>query len=438
MGEKSEKAEAGEPAGETPAERDRPATFGDVFGVAEYRALFGAALLSWVGDYFAKVAVAYLLFRDTGSVLLSAIGFAVSYLPWVAGGPVLAALAERYPYRRVMIICDVVRMALIGLMAAPGTPFPLMLLLLLGASLLTPPFQAARSAMVAQLLTGDRYVVGLSFQNMAGQGAQVAGYALGGVVSAIDARTALLIDAATFGLSALLLWRGVRPRPATVEDAQRRSLLRETGDGLRFVFGHRVMRPTALVVFSVVGIIIVPEGLAAAWASQFGGGSRIAGLLMAALPIGAVIGAVVTRVTGPERRLRLVRPLLIVGPALLVPVLVSPPFQVAFVLVVTAAAAVNTVMVPLNGLFVQMLPNAYRARAFGIMQGGIQLTHAVAVLVAGVFAERFPVPIVIGAWSVCGLALMAVAVTRWPGREVVREEIAYAAELNRAAVPATS
>ncbi|WP_248960977.1 MFS transporter [Sphaerisporangium perillae] len=426
-------AEADEPMPEAAA--DRPATFRDVFGVAEYRSLFGAAVLSWVGDYFAKVAVTYLVFSNTGSVLLSAIGFAISYLPWVAGGPVLAALAERYPYRRVMIICDVARMVLVGLMAIPGTPLAVLLLLLLGASLLTPPFQAARSAMVAQLLTGDRYVVGLSFQNMAGQAAQVAGYAVGGVVTAIDPHGALLINAATFAASTVLLWRGVRPRPLPVTHVERRSLLRETADGLGFVFGHRVMRPTALVVFSVVGIIIVPEGLAAAWAPTYGGGSEITGLLMAALPVGAVIGAVVTRLTGPERRLRLLRPLLIAAPLLMVPVLASPPFIVAITLVLLAAAAVNTVLVPLNGLFVQMLPNAFRARAFGIMQGGIQLTHAVTVLAAGAFAERFPVPVVVGTWALFGLVLMAVAVTTWPGRDVIKEEVARATALNNVASP---
>ncbi|GAA3825656.1 MFS transporter [Sphaerisporangium flaviroseum] len=437
--EDASKGEPAEPVTEDTPKDDRPATFREVFGVAEYRALFSAAVLSWVGDYFAKVAVTFLVFRDTGSVLLSALGFAISYLPWVAGGPVLAALAERYPYRRVMILCDLARMVLIGLMALPAMPLPVLLLLLLGASLLTPPFQAARSAMVAQLLTGDRYVVGLSFQNMAGQAAQVAGYALGGVITAIDPRTALLINAAAFGASALLLWRGVRPRPLPVGEVQRRSLLRETADGLTFVFGHRVMRPTAIVVFSVVAIVIVPEGLAAAWAPEFGGGSQITGLLMAALPIGSVIGAIVTRLTGPERRLKLVKPLLLAGPLCLVPALFAPPFAVVFVLVLLAAGAVNTVLVPLNGLFVQMLPNAFRARAFGIMQGGIQLTHAGAVLAAGAFAERFPVPIVVGTWALCGLGIMAVAVTRWPGREVVREEIARATELNRAGstVPAT-
>ena len=87
---------------------ERSATYREVFAVAEYRVLFAAGELSWVGDYFARVAITVLIFSDTGSVLLSAAGFATSYLPWVAGGPVLAALAERYPYRHVMLVCDVV------------------------------------------------------------------------------------------------------------------------------------------------------------------------------------------------------------------------------------------------------------------------------------------------------------------------------------------
>ncbi|MEU7899222.1 MFS transporter [Nonomuraea sp. NPDC049152] len=411
---------------------DRSATFREVLAVAEYRSLFAATVLSWIGDYFAKVAVTVLIFNDTGSVLLSAAGFAVSYLPWVMGGPVLAALAERYPYRRVMIICDLARAALVALVAVPWAPLPVLLLLLTVASVLTPPFEAARSAMVAQVLTGDRYVLGLSLQNMAGQAAQVAGYALGGVIAAVDPRGALLINAATFAASALLLWRGVRPRPAAMLREQRRSLLKETGDGLRLVFGHSIMRPIALVVFSLVAIVIVPEALAAAWSAEQGGDSRTAGLLMAAIPVGNVIGAVLTRVTGPERRLKLIKPLLLATPLFLVPALVRPPLVVVFFLMVGAGVA-NTVIVPLNGLFVSVLPGDFRARAFGIMQGGIQITLAVAVLTAGALAETLSVPVVVGTWAVCGLALAGVAVKAWPRGDAISAEIARVAELNRKA-----
>jgi len=412
---------------------DRPATFREILGVAEYRALFGATALSWVGDYFAKVAITVLIFQDTDSVLLSAAAFAISYLPWIVGGPVLAAIAERYPYRRVMIICDLVRMVLVGSLAIPGIRLPALLVILFAASLLTPPFQAARSALLPRLLTGDRYVVGLALQNIVSQASQVIGYAVGGTVSALNPRIGLLINSTTFALSALLLWRGVRHRPAVMPDTQRNGLLRETRDGFNVVFSHPVMRPIALVVFLNVAILILPEGLAAGWADELGGGARATGLLMAANPIGYTIGGlVIGRMMAPSTRLKLVKPLLIASPLLLVPALLQPGFGVVFALILLSGFT-GMVTMPLNGLFVQVLPSAYRARAFGIMQGGMQISHAVAVLSAGALAQAVgSVPTVVGVWALVGLGLMLLATMTWPSREVIDTEIARTRALNEA------
>src|SRR3954453_2687456 len=106
-----------------------PATFRDVFAVREYRALYLALIASWVADYLSRAAITVLVFQQTRSVVLSAASFAISYLPWIAGGPVLAALAERYPYRRVMVVCDLARMILMGLVLIPGLPVAALLVL---------------------------------------------------------------------------------------------------------------------------------------------------------------------------------------------------------------------------------------------------------------------------------------------------------------------
>ncbi|NHW87431.1 MFS transporter, partial [Escherichia coli] len=94
----------------------------EVFAEHEYRAVFAASTLTWVGDYVAKAAVTLLVYRETESVALSAAAFAVSYLPWLVGGPLLATLAERHRFRRVMVACDLIRMALMLLVAIPGMP----------------------------------------------------------------------------------------------------------------------------------------------------------------------------------------------------------------------------------------------------------------------------------------------------------------------------
>src|SRR5919107_1774181 len=111
-----------------------------------------ALIASWVGDYLARAAITVLVYQRTESVLLSAAAFAVSYLPWLLGGPVLSALAERYPYRRVMVVCDLIRMALILVLLIPGLPVAALLAVLFLVTLGSVPTQAARSAMLPLIL----------------------------------------------------------------------------------------------------------------------------------------------------------------------------------------------------------------------------------------------------------------------------------------------
>src|SRR5688500_4318162 len=158
---------------------ERTATFREVFAVGEFRAVFGATALSWLGDYLAKIAVTVLVFQQTGSAGAAAAAFAISYAPWLLIGPVLTALAERLPRRRVMITSDLIRMVTIGLVAVFPMPVPLMIVLLFLTALGNPPYDAARSALTPTILPGDKLVVGVASIQSAGQAAQIFGYLLG-------------------------------------------------------------------------------------------------------------------------------------------------------------------------------------------------------------------------------------------------------------------
>ncbi|MGQ5262694.1 MFS transporter [Micromonospora sp. ZYX-F-536] len=414
-----------------------PATFREVFAQHEFRAVFAAGALSWVGDYVAKAAVTLLVYQQTESVALSAAAFAVSYLPWLLGGPLLAALAERYPYRRVMVACDVIRMALMLLIALPDLPVQAVMVLIFAATLANPPSQAAKSALMPQILAGDRLVVGLSLNSSVGQAAQVVGYLLGAAVAAIDPALALLINAVTFALSALLVRLGVRDRAPVMTTAHRSHLLRETGQGFQIVFGTPVLRAIAVLVFSAMLFSIVPEGLAAGWANRNGGGDLGAGLaqavIMMANPLGFILGGLlVSRLFGPSRRLALMRPLAIFAPLALVPALFDPPPLVVALLAALCGFAVAGMLPMANGLFVQALPGEFRARAFGVMATGVQVTQGLAVLITGVLAERFSIPLVVGVWSAAGVLLMVVASLRWPDHQTVASTIAAASAANAA------
>ncbi|GIF51088.1 putative MFS family arabinose efflux permease [Asanoa ferruginea] len=411
---------------------NRPATFREVFGQREYRAVLAASALSWLGDYISKAAVTVIVYQESRSVALSAAAFAISYLPWLVGGPLLATLAERYPYRNVMVVCDLVRMALIALIVIPGVPVPVMLVILFVATLANPPSQAARSALMPLILPGDRLVVGLSLNNSTGQAAQVAGYAIGAGIAAFNPRAAIVLDATTFLASALLIGFGTRHRPPAMRSADRSNLLRETGQGFRLVFGNRVLRGVALLVFSAMLFSIVPEGLAAAWAQEKAEGTTAGAyqaLIMAANPVGFIVGGLaMARLVPPHLRRVLVRPFAVFAPLVLVPALLNPsPLWVA-VLAASSGFAVAGLMPVANGLFVQALPHGYRARAFGVMATGVQLMQGAAVLVTGLLAERFEIPLVVGVWSIGGVLLMLVMAGSWPTAHQFDVAIAEAAK----------
>ncbi|MBQ0893821.1 MFS transporter [Micromonospora sp. U56] len=415
---------------------DGPATFREVFGQSEYRAIFIATVFSWVGDYVAKAAVTVLVYRQSESIALSAAAFAVSYLPWLVGGPLLAALAERYRYRQVMVVCDLIRMALMALIALPGVPVWVILALLFATTLANPPSQAARSALMPAILTGDRLVLGLSLNASSAQAAQVVGYLLGAALAAVNPTAALLINAATFAGSAALTRFGVRDREPAMTAAHRSHLLRETGQGFQIVFGTPVLRAIAVLVFSAMLFSIVPEGLAAAWAGERSGDGLDSGvaqaIIMAANPVGFILGGlVVGRAVAPARRLALMRPLAVIAPLVLVPTLLDPPPVVVALLAAACGFAAAGLLPTANGLFVRALPNGYRARAFGVMATGMQVIQGASVLVTGLLADRFSIPLVVGLWSAAGVVLMLVTALRWPDGETIDAAVAAADRANQ-------
>lgn len=423
-------------ATQTPA---GPATFREVFAESEYRALYVANILSWTGDYIAKAAVTVLVYRETESVGLSAAAFAVSFLPWLVGGPLLTALAERHAYRTVMVICDVTRMTLVAILAWPGLRAHTILIMVFLITLANPPSQAAKSALLPLILTGDRLVVGLSLNISTGQAAQIMGYVAGAAIAAVSPQAALLINAGAFGLSALIIRTGIRRRPPTARDDRRAHLLRETADGFRVVFGTPVLRAIAILVFTSMLFAIVPEGLAAGWAAEQEGLEGAArgftqALIMSASPIGFILGSlVVGRALRPDLRRALIRPFAVLAPLALVPALLDPPPVVVALLAAASGFSVAGLMPVANGLFVQALPHNFRARAFGVMATGVQVMQGIAVLATGILSDRYSIPTVVGVWSIAGVLLMVTAAVQWPSADRFNAAIVAAQEHNRAA-----
>jgi MFS family permease len=391
-------------------------SFRAVFAVPEFRPLFGSYALSTIGDELARVALTVLVYQRTDSPLLAAFTFALSFLPWAVGGPVLATLADRFPRHRVLIASDVVRAVLVGLMAIPGTPLPVLLALLFAVSLCAPPFESARSALMADVVEGERYAVATSLTNVVLQVAQVIGFvAAGALVTVLHPSVVLLLNASTFVVSAVWLSVGLQRRPAPVEPSDEpSSVWREAGEGLRLI--GRSPRLVAIIGLLWTGTLFAnaAEGIAAPLTDDLGEGAAALGVLLAANPLGVTVGGlVVARLLGTARAERLMPVLVVLS---LVPVLLAGlvalaagPGRGAYVLVVGllfVAGLGASWTIPLNVAFVQAVPPALRGRAFGVAVSGLYGVQGLGALGAGLAAERVPAAAVVAVAG--GVGLLAV------------------------------
>ena len=249
-------------------------SYREVFAIGEFRALWSAQVLSFAGDQFAQVAIAILVYGRTHSPFLTALAYALTYLPPIAGGLLLSGLADLFPRRRVMIVCDLFRVGTVGLMAIPSMPFAAVCALLFCTVLTGVPFSSARAALIPDVLPGDMFVLGSAIGNITYQASQILGFvARAAVVAVLDPHKTLGIAAATFAESALILAAGVRSRPAPARaDGTQASLWSVSADGVRIVFGSRLLLLLTLLLFGwLAGFYIVPEGLAAPYARSLHG-----------------------------------------------------------------------------------------------------------------------------------------------------------------------
>ncbi|SDM09816.1 Predicted arabinose efflux permease, MFS family [Geodermatophilus siccatus] len=356
-----------------------------------------------------------LVYQRTDSPLLSAITFAISYLPWLVGGPLLSTLADRFPRHRVLIATDAARALLVAGMAVPGTPLPLLLGLLFVVAVCGPPFESARSALVADVLDGDRYALATSLTNVGSQVAQVLGFVLGGTLVAIlSPSAALLLDAATFAVSAVWLWARLQRRPAPDDGGgteRPRSMWRDAAEGLRLI--GRTPRLLAIIAVTWVGMLFAnaSEGIAAPLVEQLGQGPAQVGVLLGANPAGVTVGGLlIARALTQERRERLVPHLVVLS---LAPILLaglvtvwSGPGSGAYAAVVAlmfVAGLGAAWSIPLNVAFVQSVPPAYRGRAFGVAVSGLYGVQGIGALGAGALAEGLTAGTVVGLIGALGL-----------------------------------
>jgi predicted MFS family arabinose efflux permease len=391
---------------------DRPG-FGDVFANGEFRALWGAELLSVMGDQFARVALAVLVYQRTSSALLTGLTYALTYIPSFLGGVFLGGLADRHPRREMIFIVDLLRAVLTGLMAIPGLPLPVLCLLLAAMTTLNGPFKAAQLALLADVVTGEHYVLALSIRHMTIQSAQVGGFLVGGVLAqTVDPAAGLALDALSFAASAALVRLGVGHRPAA-EDGTTGP--RRPGSGA-FGLVWRDPRLRSLTALAwLAGCYIVPEGIAAPYADAVGAGTAVTvGLIMASDPIGSVVGAFVFgRLVPASVRIRGLGPFALLAGVPLALCALKPGLVVSAVLFALSGALATAYHMQIGASFVQILPAASKAQGLGVMSSGLITVQGLGALAGGALSDAVGPPTAVAIAGAAGILLGIAPALTW-------------------------
>jgi predicted MFS family arabinose efflux permease len=378
-----------------------------VFAVGEFRAIFAAHVISFSGDVIAQLALAVLVFERTGSALGSSLTFALGFVPHLFGGALLSSVADRFPVRRTLICCDLASAALVALMALPGLPIPLLLALLLPLGAIAPVFGGARAASLPDVLGGEGFALGRSLLRMVAQTSQIWGFALGGVLlTVLSPRPLLLLDAASFLASAVLLRVGTRERPARADPsagAPRRSVARDSLAGVRLALGSPRLRPLLLFYWVPPAFTVAPEALAAPYVAQLGRSPAAVGLLLAAAAAGSVAGMVAagSRLS-PSRRLRFMVPL---ATWTFVPLLgfVARPGLVPAVTLLALSGLGWAYSIGLDQRLLEATPEHLRGRTLSLATSGLMLANGLGFAAAGAAAEFATPQTVIVASGLAGL-----------------------------------
>jgi len=205
------------------AGRLRTALAGGPLSVRDFRLLLSGQIASTIGDYCYAVALPWLILSGDGGTVLLGTVLACYGIPRVVTIPLGGVVADRFGGRRVMLAADAARAVAVGILAVlafAGTPTLAQLApiaVVLGAS--SGIFIPASYTVLPALLEKDDLGRGNALSTMVNQVGGLLGPTAGGaLVAFFGAWPALAVDAASFVVSAVVLFR-MRPRPDAVSDS---------------------------------------------------------------------------------------------------------------------------------------------------------------------------------------------------------------------------
>ena len=325
--------------------------------------LWAAETISHFGSSITGIALPFVAITllDAGPLEVAILNLA-DFLPFLLVGLLAGALVDRLPRRAVLIGGDLGRAALILTIpiAYLAGLLTLTQLIVVGFSVgvLTVFFDVAYQAYLPSLIRREDLVAGNSKLEFSRSAAGLLGPGLGGLlVDLLRAPVAMIVDAASFLVSALFL-ATIKDRKAPVTEgggviaqtqhhqrehrpSTRSAVRTEIAEGLRFVFGHPVLRTIGSA--TATSNLFSSIGGAAFMLFAINDLKMSPALIGFAFSLGSVGGLVASLVAGPlSRRFG-------VGRVIVATVALGGPFEFAVGLGSAGSDALNLALIAAAG-----------------------------------------------------------------------------------------
>ena len=357
-----------------------------------FGALAVARIVSLTGDSLSLVALMLLVVDRAGDALAVALLLLVGDFAPSLLSPVAGAISDRFDLKRVMIVSEVVQGGLILAIALTLPPLPVLLVLVALRAMAGQVFlPASRTAMPALVADADLPAAN-SLLGFGANGGEVLGPLIAAaLVGVVGVPGVLLVDAASFCVSALLLVAvpSLRPEESTG------SLLGSARDGVRFIWSHKAVRVIALGFCAVVACNGVDDvALVFLATDTYAAGDSAVALLLAAVGIGLLAGYALLTAAGTRVPMTV---LLLAGFA----VSSVGNLLTGLAWAVAAAFTVQTVRglgiaamdVATNTLLPRLVPPAMLGRVFGNLYGAIGVAAALSYVGGSVLLDLTSAPV---------------------------------------------
>ena len=363
-----------------------------------YLRLWIAQAVSLLGDWFTTIALSVLVARYSGgSGLAVSLLLLARFTPPLLVGPMAGVFVDRLNRKALLILSDAVRVVVVlGFLFANG-PDRLWLIYVLSIIQFSfsALFEPCRSALIPSLVEPDELVIANTLGSVTWSVMLALGAVVGGAVTAlVGAPTALLIDASTFAISALLIASiHVPARRVAATEYQALGGLPGLIEGLRYLRARPAAAATLLVKLG--GNIGNADLLMVIYATQLfvvgQNGTGSLGILYSTFGIGAILGPVLLNRFNDESVPRM-RVLIIVGYACLslgwLLFGIAPLLGLASLAILVKAMGSSIYWTYSSVILQKTIPDEFLGRVFALDQAGFQLATVFSVIVTGLVIDR--------------------------------------------------